>query len=106
MSNPQYKCHLFICTQNKESGSFCGAKSAAILRSELKKRLEEKFPHLKSFFRVNASGCLSQCKKGIAAVSYPQGQWFTELNYSESELERLENFVLEELEKANILIEK
>lgn len=98
MNLPQYKCHLFICTHSKEKGSSCGPKEGANLRLELKKRLEEKYPDKKSLFRINASGCLSQCEKGITAVSYPRGQWFTGLTHSESDLCKLEKFVLNEIQ--------
>lgn len=98
MNQPQYKCHLFICTNTKDKGSCCNAKGGAQLRSELKKRLETKYPDKKNLFRINASGCLSQCENGIAAVMYPQGQWITNLTHSEADLDRLESLVLQEIQ--------
>lgn len=97
-SHPQYKCHLFICTNTKEKGSSCGPKSAASLRTELKRRMEEKYPDKKPLFRINASGCLGQCEKGINSVSYPSGKWIQGLTHSEDDLNRLEALVLSELE--------
>jgi (2Fe-2S) ferredoxin len=35
--------------------------------------------------RVNASGCLGRCKKGIAAVLYPEGKWFENLKSTDTE---------------------
>ncbi len=99
MNERKYKCHLFICTNSKEKGSSCGPKLSATLRTELKKRMDEKYPDKKALFRINASGCLGQCEKGIACVSYPSGQWMNHLTYSENDLDRLEAFVLSELEK-------
>jgi (2Fe-2S) ferredoxin len=29
--------------------------------------------------RINASGCLGYCERGIAAVVYPSGQWLLDL---------------------------
>jgi predicted metal-binding protein len=99
MTNPNYKCHLFICTNTKEKGSSCGPKSSVQLRLDLKKRMEEKYPDKKHLFRINASGCLSLCEKGINCVSYPSGKWLNGLSYSESDLDKLEAFVLSEIEK-------
>jgi len=98
MNNPKYKCHLFICTNTKEKGASCGPKLSATLRTELKKRMEEKYPDQKPFFRINASGCLGFCEKGINCVSYPSGKWINGLTYSTADLDRLEEFVLSELE--------
>ncbi len=95
MSLPSYKCHLFICTNTKEKGSSCGPKGAAALRIELKKRLEEKYPDKKNLFRINASGCLGQCEKGIAAVCYPKGEWKTEL--TAQDIDSLEAWTIQQL---------
>lgn len=95
MSDPNYKCHLFICTNSKDKGQSCGPKDAAQLRIALKKRLDEKYPDKKNLFRINAAGCLGQCEKGIAAVCYPKGEWKTELN--STNLDQLEAWVLEQL---------
>ena len=35
--------------------------------------------------RVNQSGCLDRCEQGIAAVLYPQAEWFTDLKANDSE---------------------
>jgi predicted metal-binding protein len=95
MSLPNYKCHLFICTNTKEKGSSCGLKDAAALRIELKKRLEEKYPDKKHLFRINASGCLGQCEKGIAAVCYPSGEWKTEITVNDIDI--LEAWALKQI---------
>jgi (2Fe-2S) ferredoxin len=99
MKTPKYKCHLFICTNTKEKGSSCGPKGAGNLRLDLKKHLDEKYPDQKHLFRINASGCLGQCEKGIAAVCYPQGQWKTELTSDDQG--KLEKWVLELLKTAD-----
>lgn len=97
MNQPNYKCHLFICTNTKEKGASCGAKDAAQLRLDLKKRLEEKYPDKKHLFRINSSGCLGQCEKGIAAVCYPTGEWKTEIQ--SKDLEQIEEWVIKTLEE-------
>jgi hypothetical protein len=56
------------------------------LRAELKRFAKEQGWGAR--VRVNASGCLGRCEEGIAAVLYPQSEWFTELT-PESGLPRL-----------------
>ena len=97
MIDKKYKCHLFICTNQKDKGESCGPKNAASLRLNLKKRMDENHPEFKGQFRVNASGCLGQCEKGIAAVYYPQGEWLTEIN--ENDLEKLESKLISHLSR-------
>ena len=97
MNHPQFKVHLFICTNSKEKGASCGPKDAATLRIELKKRLDEKYPDKKNLFRINASGCLGQCEKGIAAVCYPKNEWKTQI--CADDINSLEAWVSELLER-------
>lgn len=69
--------HLFVCTNDKGPGKqSCGAKNAGELRTNLKSICREK--NL-SGVRINAAGCLGKCELGIAAVLYPEGQWFDSL---------------------------
>ncbi len=71
------KAHLFVCTNLREKGESCGAKGSQELRDRVKKICKEK--GLKGQVRINSSGCLDHCKEGIAAVLYPEGQWFVHL---------------------------
>ena len=76
-----FDAHLFICTNRKPDGKpSCAPKNSEALRDRVKaaaSKLTEANPELK--IRVNASGCLGQCTKGIAAVCYPKGEWLLEL---------------------------
>ncbi|MEY4632500.1 MAG: hypothetical protein RIQ81_2620 [Pseudomonadota bacterium] len=71
--------HLFICTNTKQTGASCGAKGSAALRDQLKDWAAKDHPEWRGRVRVNAAGCLGQCARGIAAVVYPQAEWFTGL---------------------------
>jgi (2Fe-2S) ferredoxin len=71
-----YKNHLFVCTNSPGKEGKCGSKGAENLRSSLKEKCRTEFG---KDVRVNASGCLGYCEKGIAAVIYPKGEWFLEL---------------------------
>lgn len=84
-----YKAHLFICTNSSDIASKCGNKGAEKLHKALKEKCAKAFlnePWAKDV-RINKSGCLNQCEKGIAAVLYPQNQWF--LNKTEHDTEEL-----------------
>ena len=72
------KCHLFICTNQKEKGECCAPKGGGLLRDKMKAWLKQN-PDLKEHIKVTASGCLSHCEDGITAVFYPQGEWLTKL---------------------------
>ncbi len=92
LHNPNHEAHLFICTNKKEKGESCGMKDSQVLREQLKKLIDEKYPQWKGKVRLNASGCLGPCAKGIASVCYPQGDWHTELK--STDVEYLENYLL------------
>jgi predicted metal-binding protein len=71
-----YKTHLFICTASPEKPGKCGHKNSEALRRELKEVCKHEFG---KDVRINASGCLGHCERGINAVIYPSGKWFHEL---------------------------
>lgn len=72
-----YKTHLFICTNAPNKEGKCGSKGAEDLRRDVKEICKDKFG---KDVRVNASGCLGYCERGIAAVVYPAGEWLFDLN--------------------------
>ncbi len=73
------EAHLFVCTNTKEKGASCGAKGSVELRNALKNMCQDDARGWHGRVRVNASGCLGRCEKGITAVLYPKGQWFENL---------------------------
>jgi predicted metal-binding protein len=76
------KCHLFICTNSPNKPNKCGSKNAELLRQKIKDTCKEKYSaDVASEIRINSAGCLGQCERGIAAVMYPEGQWFYDLKY-------------------------
>jgi (2Fe-2S) ferredoxin len=78
---PEFKAHLFVCTNDRGPGAkreSCSSKGADRLRAEVKKLCAEAgLP--KGSVRINGSGCLDQCEKGMVAVLYPSGEWFENL---------------------------
>ena len=85
MSNEDfgYKCHVFVCTNQPDNPNKCGSKGSEKLRKRLKEKCGEAFG---KSVRVNASGCLGYCEHGIAAVIYPEAQWFVDLDKDAGEM--------------------
>lgn len=77
-----FKAHLFICTASPDNPGKCGGKGSERLRRDLKERCKREFG---KNVRINTAGCLGQCEFGIAAVMYPQGKWFLELDKKDDE---------------------
>jgi predicted metal-binding protein len=70
------KAHLFICVNDRGEGKkeSCARKGGQQLKDEVKKLCHERgLP--KDLYRVNNSGCLGPCERGISAVIYPAGDW-------------------------------
>ena len=72
-----YHHHMFICSHERPpdaSRECCAAKESLALMKALKfAAKQEGVPSI----RVQKSGCLGQCEKGISCVVYPEGVWYT-----------------------------
>ena len=75
-NSPGYEAHLFICTKSKPSGECCASKESERLVLKLKEWAHARWGNS---VRINASGCLGYCARGITAVLYPSNQWVTHL---------------------------
>jgi (2Fe-2S) ferredoxin len=74
---PAFTHHIFICINQRDSGSSrgcCDPDGDEELRSAFKKELKRR--DLKSHVRANAAGCLDQCELGPTVVIYPQAIWY------------------------------
>lgn len=77
-----YLIHVLVCTNSRPDGlkKSCGPLGADTLRTELKDWLNAELqsrPWLKEKVRVrvNGSGCLDFCAKGIAVAIYPDADF-------------------------------
>ena len=72
-----YHRHMFICSHERPpdaSRECCAAKESLALMKALKfAAKQEGLPGI----RVQKSGCLGQCERGISCVVYPEGVWYT-----------------------------
>jgi len=71
-----YEKHVFVCLNSRplESQTSCANKNAEEVFLTLKNKI--KALHLEQKIRINRSGCLGQCEKGLVLVVYPQGIWY------------------------------
>lgn len=79
---PDFKAHLFICTNDRGPDGkrpSCAHKGSEELRAKVKAACKAKGLSGENV-RVNSAGCLDQCERGIAAVIYPQRQWMLDLH--------------------------
>lgn len=81
-----FKAHLFICTNAPDKEGKCGSKGSEEMRRRLKEQCRTLYG---KDVRVNASGCLGFCERGIAAVIYPQNHWLLDLT-SQNDAELLD----------------
>ncbi len=72
-----YRCHLFVCTNNRHDERKSCADGGTNLR--LKELLKEEINKRgwKGVVRVSDSGCLGLCDAGPNVLLYPQQIWFS-----------------------------
>lgn len=79
-----FETHVFVCLNERTPDDLrgcCSAKDSskvhALLKEEIKSRgLDKKI-------RINKSGCLDQCSKGVTVVVYPEGVWYGHVGESD-----------------------
>lgn len=74
---PQFKRHIFVCTNARAAGhpkGSCSEKGAEEVLGALKAELRKRGAG--ADIRANKSGCLDCCEHGIAFVVYPEGTWY------------------------------
>lgn len=74
---PKFQRHIFVCTHDRGEGhprGSCAQRGGLEFAQALKRAAHDQ--GLKRVVRVNKSGCLDQCAKGVACVIYPEGVWY------------------------------
>lgn len=71
--------HVFICNScTKEGGGKPSEDGVGVrFQSTVKRMAAQRWS--KNLVRINSSGCLGMCAKGINCVIYPGGKWVTNL---------------------------
>ena len=73
ISRSAFEKYIFVCENERESGSCCGAPGTKI-REELKRLVKEKGFSRK--IRVSRAGCLDVCEEGPNVLLMPDNVWF------------------------------
>lgn len=93
-ANNLYECHVFVCTNKRDKGrESCADKGSIELRDQLKSWAFKKYGKK---VRINTSGCLDFCEKGIVTVIYPEGEW--RMNLTSNSLEELQSAISEKMD--------
>jgi (2Fe-2S) ferredoxin len=74
---PEYKHHIFICTNRRPPENprgCCDPEGLGGLQLAFKRELAAR--GLKGSVRANKAGCLDQCEHGPTVVVYPEGVWY------------------------------
>ena len=102
----QYKKHIFICEHVRGKGDSkksCGRLDSVNIRQKFKSRLKKL--NLSTKIRVNAAGCLGQCKHGPVAVVYPEGVWYKKLKIDDIE-EIVQSHLINDKPVSRLIIKK
>jgi (2Fe-2S) ferredoxin len=79
-----YQMHVFICTNQKKNGGCCASKGSEDLHKEVK-IWAKSHPEWDGKIRINKSGCLDHCTRGIAIAIYPHNEWILDVSPSDAE---------------------
>ena len=81
-SHPGYKCHVFVCVNNRtDERKACAHNKSSEIRQKLKIESRKRWP--KETVRVSQSGCLGVCEQGPNVMIYPQNKWFTKVSIAD-----------------------
>ncbi len=86
-----YKCHVFVCTNDRKGQrASCADGDSTVIRETLKQKIKDK--GLRESVRISKCGCMGLCSNGPNVIIYPQKIWFSQA--SPQDIER----ILEEIE--------
>ena len=73
-----FRCHVFVCTQQKPEGvTCCSASGAGKLLESLYRELGR--AGLDREVQVSSCGCLGLCDGGPVMITYPDGVWYSKV---------------------------
>lgn len=75
-SESPYRCHLFICANDRQGArrSCADGGQGPAIKARLKDGVAAR--GWKGRVRVSQSGCLGLCERGPNVMIYPQGIWY------------------------------
>lgn len=85
--------HVFVCVNERDENNprgCCSSKGSLEVMTLLKRIIKQKGI---SDIRVNKSGCLGCCEKGISCVVYPDSEWYTIPNEKDAIMVMAKNII-------------
>ena len=77
MTTPHYDFHVFICQNQRPEGATrgcCMSKNSGKLLEYMQTTIKNL--GIKNI-RINKSGCLNECERGVSMVIYPDATWYS-----------------------------
>ncbi|MCP2503333.1 MAG: (2Fe-2S) ferredoxin domain-containing protein [Candidatus Poseidoniales archaeon] len=99
----QIKKHIFVCVNQRDDDNqkgCCSSKNSLEIMTKLKRMTKSSG---RKDIRVNKSGCLGNCEKGVSCVVYPEGVWYTIPNDEEA-ISKISNHILEGIVASDYLM--
>ena len=79
-----YKCHLFVCVNDRHGErKSCADGGSAAIKDYLKEQVEQL--GWKGRVRVSHCGCMGLCAQGPNVMIYPQGVWFSSVTRQDAD---------------------
>lgn len=73
----KFEKHVFVCINERKPDDpkgCCKSKGSQAIVEAMKEEIKKR--GLNKKIRINKSGCLDQCSKGVSMVVYPEGVWY------------------------------
>lgn len=73
----RFEKHVFVCVNERspeDPRGCCKLKGSEEILKTMKEEIKKR--GLNKKIRINKSGCLDQCAKGVSVVVYPEGVWY------------------------------
>ena len=79
-----YKCHIFVCVNEREEGECCGRKNDS---SKIIEQLQEHINKngLSNKYCASKSKCFGHCAEGPIIAIYPQGHIFKKVTVADTQ---------------------
>ncbi len=79
-----YKKIVFVCLNERESGTCCAGKGSREIHALLKEAVKSR--GLNTQIRVSRSGCMGRCGTGPNIMVFPDGIWYSGVSAADIEM--------------------
>jgi len=78
----KYKCHIFVCVNDREQGPCCAKRDSEQVFMTLRNHINQN--SLMGKYNVSRSKCLGHCNDGPTLAIYPDGKIFRKVALSDT----------------------